>query len=102
MSPLRSPGQRAPTWNLVPLTYNWDLEPREEYFERIIPPAIEGHDVFYYFSCNCFAGPASERYAQRLADWIAKRFENRFRAEPFDAAMGMITIRFERVAPDGD
>ena len=101
-SPLRSPGQRAPTWNLVPLTYNWDLEAREEYFERTIPLAIEGHAVFYYFSCRCAAGPPSANYEQRLTDWVAKRFGNRYQAEPIDVGRGMIAIRFEAVASDGD
>lgn len=101
LSPLRSPGEPAPTWNLVPLTYSWDFEAREDYFERTIPAAIEGHDVFYYLSCDCGSGPPSADYAQRLTDWVAERFGNRFRAEPLDVRRGMITIRFVSVAADG-
>lgn len=95
LSPLRSPGQKQPAWNLVPLTYNWDLAGREEYLERVIPSAIKGHDVFYYLSCECGAGPPSRNYARRLTAWIAERFGNRFRAEPLGAGAGMILIRFE-------
>ena len=78
------------------------LEAREGYFERTIPRAIEGHAVFYYFSCRCAAGPPSANYEQRLTDWVAKRFGNRYQAEPIDVGRCMIAIRFEAVASDGD
>jgi hypothetical protein len=94
-SPLRSPGQEQPAWNLVPLTFNWDLTGREDYFERVIPPAIERQDVFYYFSCVCIAGPSSRNYAGRLTEWITKRFGNRFRPEPLGVGAGMVAIRFK-------
>jgi hypothetical protein len=95
VSPLRSPGREQPAWNLVPLTYNWDLEGREEYLEKVIPSAIEGHEVFYYLSCDCGSGPPSQNYEGRLTAWIAERFGNRFRAEPLVAGAGMIAIRFD-------
>ena len=94
LSPLRAPGHSAPTWDLVPLTYNWPLERREEYFERVVAPALEEQGVFYYFSCDCAAGEPSAGYEHRLADWIEKRFPSRYEKQALDAGRGMVAYRF--------
>jgi hypothetical protein len=88
-APLRSPGQLMPTWSVVPLTSTWLANGREEYFERVVTPAIEDQDVFYYFSDISGTG-----YEDRVALWVRERFDGRFREEWFDVGHGLVGGRF--------
>lgn len=101
-SPLRSPGQTKPDWNIVALPYNWDFEEWEEYLDRTVPAAVQGQEVFYFLSCDCSSGAPSAGYPQQLTEWAAKRFGNRYRAEPVAVGRGMIAIRFEAASSGED
>lgn len=94
LAPLRSPGAPEPEWSAVPLTYNWPFSQREDYFERLIPDALDGRDVFYYFSCDCASGTPSAGYEGRFAKWIADRFDGRYVPERLNVGRGMVVIRF--------
>lgn len=94
MAPLRSPGQEPPAWNIVPLTYNWPFAQREEYFERVIAPAVDDETTFYYFSCDCASGPPSAGYEVRFAQWVGDRFGGRYAAERLNIGLGMVALRF--------
>jgi hypothetical protein len=93
-SPLRSPGQPPPSLPLTPLTYNWDLEGREAFFERTIVPVIQSSATFYYFSCDCASDPRRAFYEQRLQEWVGRRFPGRFQAQALSAGAGMVLLRF--------
>jgi len=93
-APLRSPGQETPSWNVVPLTYNWPFAQREEYFERVVLPVLDKQTAFYYFSCDCASGAPSAGYEGRFAQWIGDRFGGRYEAERLDVGLGMVAMRF--------
>ncbi len=101
-APLRSPGEERPTWNIVPLTYNWPFSQREEYFERAVAPVVDKERVFYYFSCDCASGEPSAGYEGRFAQWIVDRFGGRYAAEQLNMGLGMVAIRFEAKVPGED
>jgi hypothetical protein len=93
-APLRSPGEAPPSWNIVPLTYNWPFAQREEYFERVVAPAMDRQEAFYYFSCDCASGAPSAGYEARFAQWVGDRFGGRYAAERLNIGLGMVAIRF--------
>ncbi|MBI3666571.1 MAG: glycosyltransferase family 39 protein [Acidobacteria bacterium] len=90
-APLRSPGRRAPVWNLLSLTYRWRVPMRDEYFERLVTPAIAQAPVFYVMSCD--NGP--EDYSVRFREWVAARFPGRFDGRRLKAGQGITLLRFE-------
>jgi hypothetical protein len=101
-SPLRSPGQSPPNLSVTPLTYSWDLDGREAFFEHTVVPVIRNSTTFYYLSCDC-ASNERRSYGQRLAEWVDRRFPGRFHAQALDAGVGMVLIQFstgeEALAP---
>lgn len=92
---LRSPGQAFPEWNLLPLSFNWVVPGRDDYFVRTVEPAVEDEAVFYYLSCRCWAGPDGERYGDRFASWVRRELPE-FRMAEISAGKGMRLLKFER------
>lgn len=90
LAPLRSPGQPPFRWQVIPLTFSWDGQRRAEYFERVIPPALESHEVFYYYSD---IGDGAY-YGTRVEEWVTSRFEGRFKVEWIDVGQGLVAGRF--------
>ena len=96
-APLRSPGREAPRWNLVPLTHRWDNIPaREEYFQRVVAPAIRDADTFYLLTSSNWYNELTGDYPEGVQTWIRRTFPNRFTPEPLEAESGILLLRFQR------
>ena len=99
LSPLRSPGQRAVSWNLIQLTYRWLNPGREAYFAQTVKPAIHNTRFFYYLSCaGCFDS-VTVRYSDALIAWVEETFPGRFQSEFIQAGRGISLIRFGSRVP---
>lgn len=88
-APLRSAGQAARHWNVVALTATWDAVGRSEFFEQAVAPAIERHDVFYYFS-----DISGNDYENEVAHWIEERFEGHYQVEWLPLGRGLVAARY--------
>ena len=93
-APLRSPGGEMPSWSIVPLTYNWDLRGREEYFEKTVVPAVASRDSFYYLGCQCGLNESSLLYEHRFFAWLDRRLDKRFTPTVLDGGAGMVLVHF--------
>ena len=95
-APLQSSDASKPAWDPVPLTFRWNLDGREEYFERVVTPQILGVREFYYFSCLCSTNPDSKHYEAHFADWVESRFPGEFQKERLSAGKNMALLQFRR------
>ena len=98
-APLRSPGREAPRWNLVPLTHRWGNVPaREEYFQRIVAPAIRDADIFYLLTCSRWFNELTVTgdYSEGVETWVRQNFPNRFTFDRVEAGSGILLVRFRR------
>jgi hypothetical protein len=92
---LRSPGQTFPAGKLIPLTYNWVVPGRAEYFGRSVEPAVANEPVFFFLTCRCWTGPDSESYGNHFADWVSRHLPN-FTVAEVSAGNGMRLLKFEK------
>jgi len=93
-APLRSPGRPPPDFPLTLLSYNWEIEGRQEYFERAVVPVIQNSSTFYYLSCDCAADNRRTSYEQRLEEWVGLRFPGRFSAERLKTGVGVVLMQY--------
>jgi hypothetical protein len=80
---------------LIPLTYNWVVPGRAEYFERSVKPAVANEPVFFFLTCICWAGPDSESYGKHFADWVGRHLPT-FTVAEMSAGNGMRLLKFEK------
>lgn len=89
LSPLRSPGRHPVRWNLIQLTYSWDKPERDSYFSRVVEPAIQHAESFFYVTCTrCFTETRGQ-YTYGLISWVEKRFPGRFQMESIPVGRGI-------------
>ena len=87
-SPLRGPGQEAPTWNIIPLTFRWDIPLRSEYFDRVIREELDGVEEFYFLGRGGY-------YAEQLGEWIDVTWPDTFARS--ERSFGLVSrIRFQK------
>ena len=96
LSPLRSPGRQPVAWNLVELTYSWDKPGRDAYFARVVEPAIQRADRFYYVTCTGCFNKMTGQYTADIISWIEKKFPGSFQTESIPAGRGITLIRFSK------
>jgi mannosyltransferase len=92
-APLRQPGQPAPRWRVVELSYRWHLPGREHYFAKSVSPAIDSVSEFYLLSSNVVADAP---YAEAIETWVESRWPDTFTATPLNAARGITLVHFQR------
>jgi hypothetical protein len=94
LSPLRSPGRQEVSWKLIELPYSWDKPGRENYFTRVVEPAIRSTSVFYFLTCaGCF-NRMTGQYAEALPAWVEEKFPGNFHRESVEAGRGIMLMRF--------
>ena len=93
---LRSPGTREPEWNIVFLTYRWDVPLREHYFEQTVASALRDASVFYFLSCAYCYNESTGDYVANLKEWVEITFPGQFRVEREEAGRGIALLRFKR------
>ena len=79
------------------MTHRWDNIPaREEYFQRVVAPAIRDADTFYLLTHSLGYNELTGDYPEGVQTWVQQTFPNRFTAEPLKAGSGILLLRFQR------
>jgi len=95
LAPLRSPGEAAPNWDVVLLTYRWTNPDRAAYFDRVVRAAVTDRRAFYLL-CLVSDEPGAHGYCSAVNEWIRQQWPGRFRAEPLGEFDQIMAIRFVR------
>lgn len=96
LAPLRSPGEPAPQWPVVLLTYAWNTPQRLAYFEDTLRGRLRNRHVFFML-CLTSTEPGTDGYCRDTAKWIATTWPGRFRAQPLGDFRQLLVLRFDRV-----
>jgi hypothetical protein len=81
---------------LIGLTYSWDKSWREDYFTRVVEPAIDRAHVFYFLTCaGCF-NQATGQYPENLTAWVELKFPGKFQRTVLQVGRGITLLRFVR------
>jgi hypothetical protein len=95
LAPLRSPGERAPDWNIVPLTYRWFLPGRASYFDEVVAPRLEHARVFFLL-CLASDEPGAGGYCPNVEAWIHEKWPAGIRVQRLGPFRQLSVIRFDR------
>ena len=95
LAPLRSPGETAPAWNIVLLTYRWEREGRAAYFAGPVAQRIEGAQRFYLL-CLASTEPGANGYCPNVEAWVGETWPGRFVETRFGPFRQLSAIRFDR------
>jgi hypothetical protein len=101
LAPLRSPGQTAPDWNIILLTYRWFNSERESYFEQSVAPRLADQPVFFLL-CLLSDEPGSNGYCPNVEAWIEQKWPGQFQSKPLGVFQRLSLIRFDRLTPPQD
>jgi hypothetical protein len=92
-APLRSPGRTKPAWNIVDLTYRWEVSGREQYFSEAVAPRLAYGGPFYLLS----PGRSDSAYVRSIEQWIDQRWPSKFRRRRLEHDKNVQVILFEPI-----
>ena len=98
LAPLRAPGERAPGWNVLLLTYGWAHPDRARYFAEVLAPKLENEPIFYLL-CLVSDEPRTRGYCADVGAWIEATWPGHVRAVPLGRFSQIEAVRFDREAP---
>jgi hypothetical protein len=101
LAPLRSPGQTAPDWNIILLTYRWFNPARPTYFEQSVARRLAGQPVFFLL-CLLSDEPGSSGYCPNVEAWIDQKWPGQFHAKPLGDFQRLWLVRFDRLTTPPD
>ena len=79
---------------LIGLTYSWDKPWREDYFARVVEPAIDRVPVFYFLTCGRCFNQATGQYPEKLTAWVEEKFPGKFQRTVVEAGRGITLLQF--------
>jgi hypothetical protein len=92
-APLRSPGRTKPAWNIVDLTYRWEVSGREQYFSETVATRLAYGGPFYLLS----PGSSNSAYVRSIEQWIDQRWPSKFRPRRLEHDKNVQVILFEPI-----
>jgi len=95
LAPLRSPGQAPPPWNIALLTYRWNSDARDRYFETQLTRRLEPEPVIFLL-CLSSAEPGANGYCGNVVSWIQTTWPGRFHGQSLGTFRFLTVMRFDR------
>lgn len=98
LAPLRSPGEPAPSWEVLPLTYRWEHPGREAYFENRLRQRLSREPVFFLL-CLVSEEPGAEGYCPLVESWVERTWPGGVSGTRLGSFRQLVVTRFERIIP---
>jgi hypothetical protein len=98
LAPLRSPGEHAPSWEVLPLTYRWAHPGREAYFQNTLRERLSREPVFFML-CLVSAEPSADGYCPLVELWVERTWAGAVSATRLGSFRQLVVTRFERATP---